>query len=111
MGTPLFLVDGTINPEIELDEIRQYIWYMETHGAEMNGKDDEPFYLGSNNDTAYYFVYDGEKTTLLDYDFLATITVKQQSYVIYADSCTLSDSDLQKWNITFKKIPRDIKKL
>ena len=27
---------------------------------------------------------------------------------MYADSCVLSDSDLQRWNITFKKIPRDI---
>ena len=36
------------------------------------------------------------------------VNVKNQAYIIYADSCALSDIDLQKWNITFKKIPRDI---
>ena len=35
------------------------------------------------------------------------VNVKNQAYIIYADSCALSDIDLQKWNITFKKIPRD----
>ena len=32
-------------------------------------------------------------------------------YVIYADLCTLSQRELEKWHISFKKIPRDIKKM
>ena len=59
-------------------------------------------------DTAYYFYYEKDKATILDYSFLATVNVKNQAYIIYADCCALSDIDLQKWNITFKKIPRDI---
>ena len=32
-------------------------------------------------------------------------------YETYADLCTISDEELKKWNITFKKIPRDIAKV
>ena len=47
-------------------------------------------------------------SAILDYEFLTSVHKKEQAYVMYADSCVLSDSDLQRWNITFKKIPRDI---
>ena len=36
---------------------------------------------------------------------------KAESYVIYADRCILSDEELEKYHITFKKIPRDITRL
>ena len=108
LGSPLFLQDGTINNDIDTAEIRKYIWYTETNGLEYAENEQEKYYLGSHNDTAYYFYYEKEKATILDYSFLATVSVKTQAYIIYADSCSLSDIDLQKWNITFKKIPRDI---
>ena len=108
LGSPLFLQDGTINNDLATAEIRKYIWYTETNGLEYAENEQEKYYLGSHNDTAYYFYYEKDKATILDYSFLATVNVKNQSYIIYADSCALSDIDLQKWNITFKKIPRDI---
>lgn len=108
LGSPLFLQDGTINNDIATAEIRKYIWYTETNGLEYAENEQEKYYLGSHNDTAYYFYYEKDKATILDYSFLATVNVKNQAYIIYADSCALSDIDLQKWNITFKKIPRDI---
>lgn len=109
LGSPLFLQDGTINNDIDADEIRKYIWYTETNGIEYTENEQEKYYLGSHNDTAYYFYYEKDTTTIIDYSFLATVNVKEQAYVVYADSCAISDVDLQKWNITFKKIPRDIK--
>lgn len=108
LGSPLFLQDGTINNDIATAEIRKYIWYTETNGLEYAENEQEKYYLGSYNDTAYYFYYEKDKATILDYSFLAMVNVKNQAYIIYADSCALSDIDLQKWNITFKKIPRDI---
>lgn len=111
LGEPLFLSDGTINPKVDISEIRKYVWYMETRGEAMTDKKDEPYYLGENNEIAYYFYYEKDRVTNLDYDFLSLIQVKQQGYVIYADACSIAESDLQKWNITFKKIPRDINKL
>ena len=111
LGETMFLSDGQLNPEVKCTDIEQYIWYSETHGAVMKQIVDAKDYLGSYNDTAYYFYYDKDKTTVLDYAYLATIHVKELAYVIYADACMLSDNDLEKWNITFKKIPRDIKRL
>ena len=108
LGSPLFLQDGTINNDIDTAEIRKYIWYTETNGLEYTENKQEKYYLGSHNDAAYYFYYEKDKATILDYSFLATVNVKNQAYIIYADSCALSDIDLHKWNITFKKIPRDI---
>ena len=60
------------------------------------------------NKFSAYFYYEKDRVTILDYEFLTSVHKKEQAYVMYADSCALSDSDLQKWNITFKKIPRDI---
>ena len=111
LGEPLFLSDGTINPKVDISEIRKYVWYMETRGEAMTDKKDEPYYLGENNEIAYYFYYEKDRVANLDYDFLSLIQVKQQGYIIYADACSIAESDLQKWNITFKKIPRDINKL
>ena len=62
------------------------------------------------NDTDYYFYYEPGETTTLDYEFLATIKKRVDYYVIYADCCSLSEEKLAQFNITFKKIPRDIAK-
>ena len=77
----------------------------------MTSKPDEPHYLGTAFDTAYYFYYEKDKATTLDWSFLETIKTKAQGYVIYADRCILTDEELEKYHITFKKIPRDITRL
>lgn len=108
LGNALFMQDGTINNEVDITEVRKYVWYTETNGIEYKEDIREKYFLGSYNDTAYYFYYEKDRVTILDYEFLTSVHKKEQAYVMYADSCALSDSDLQKWNITFKKIPRDI---
>ena len=65
-------------------------------------------FLGENNHTAYYFYYEPDQMCVLDYAFLSTIPEKAENYLIYADRCALSESDLLRFGITFKKIPRDI---
>ena len=108
LGKPLFLQDGTINDEVDITEVRKYVWYTETNGIEYKEDIHEKYLLGSYNDTAYYFYYEKDRAAILDYKFLTSVYKKERAYVIYADSCALSDRDLQRWNITFKKIPRDI---
>ena len=44
----------------------------------------------------------------LDDSFLRTLKTKAEQYIIYADNCVLDNSLMQKYHITFKKIPRDI---
>ncbi len=103
------MIDGYLNENIPIEGIREYIYYTETK-QEITAKEDEPYFLGEYFDSAYYFYYKKEEVTILDRDFLHTIKTKSDSYVIYADKCLLSDEELEKYNITFKKIPRDISK-
>ena len=105
------LLDGEyLNENVPLDKIRSYVYFTETKQS-VTDKADEPHYLGTYLDTAYYFYYDKNAATTLDHDFLTTVRTKAESYVIYADRCILSDEELERYHITFKKIPRDITRL
>ena len=105
------LLDGEyLNENVPLDKIRSYVYFTETKQA-VTDKADEPYYLGTYLDTAYYFYYDKDAATTLDHDFLTTVRTTAESYVIYADRCILSNEELEKYHITFKKIPRDITRL
>ena len=110
LGEPIFNGE-MLNEAIGEDEIRKYVYFTETKQRLEPRKADEPYYLGKYVDNAYYFYYEKEQITTLNNDFLNTIQTGAGAYVIYADLCTLSDSELEKYNITFKKIPRDITKL
>lgn len=105
------LLDGEyLNENIPVDKIRSYVYFTETKQA-VTDKADEPYFLGAYFDTAYYFYYDKNEVTTLDREFLHTVKTKAESYVIYADKCILSDEELEKFHITFKKIPRDITRM
>lgn len=110
LGEPIFYGD-MLNEEIGEDEIRKYVYFTETKQTLAPRKADEPYYLGTHIDNAYYFYYEKEQITTLNNEFLNTIKTKAGAYVIYADLCTLSNNELEKYRITFKKIPRDISKL
>ena len=108
LGDRLLLPDGNLNESIGTDKIRDYIWYTETKKPAVNQQNGSPYFLGENNHTAYYFYYEPDQMCVLDYAFLSTIPEKAENYLIYADRCALSESDLLRFGITFKKIPRDI---
>lgn len=111
LGQALLLPDGNLNEEVDSPKIREYIWYMETKTPLTETKNENPYYLGTSNNTGYYFFYEKDRITTLGYEFLATIKEKSEGYLIYADLCTIPDEELKRHNITFKKIPRDIAKL
>lgn len=112
LGDSLFVGENNehLNEEVETDKIREYIWYSETRKAfeQPDLSKDTKYFLGKLDGTAYYFIYEKESLTTLDYDTLATIKTKTGQYVIYADNCLLSKAFMFKENIVFKKIPRDI---
>lgn len=110
LGAPL-MKNGFLNEEVGEDVIRQYVYFMDTKENQVTEKADEPYFLGKHLETAYYFYYKKEETTVLSYDFLATVKTKAEAYVMYADQCLLSGAELMKYHITFKKIPRDIARL
>ena len=111
LGAPLFKEDKNLNEEVGEEEIRKYVYYMETKKPIETNSTDNRYYMGKNNDTAYYFYYEKDKPTTLNREFLATVKTETTGYVIYADICALSKETLSANEIVFKKIPRDIKRL
>lgn len=110
LGEPL-LVGDCLNEAVAPEKIREYIWFMETKQPYATPSGGNPYYLGKHNSTGYYFYYEPQRVTVLDYAFLSTITEKADGTVIYADRCSISEDKLVKMGVTFKKIPRDISKL
>lgn len=108
LGEPVFLDEDILNENLPLEKIHEYIWYTETKTKFIQV--DDIYSLGVHNNTAYYFYYDKNAITTLDDSFLRKIKVKAEQYIIYADNCLLDENLMRKYNIVFKKIPRDITK-
>lgn len=111
LGPVLLLPNGNLNEDVGAEKIREYVYFMETRSSIEPVKEDEPYYMGVHLDSAYYFFYERDSLTTLSRDFLGSIKTRAGRYTIYADQCTLSQAELERWHITFKKIPRDISKL
>ena len=112
LGDVLLLADGNLNESVGVDRIRSYVYFMETKQTiGEKSPDENEYFLGAHNQTAYYFYYEPETVTTLDDSFLATIRTRADGYLIYADRLALSADNLRKYNIVFKKIPRDISRL
>lgn len=111
LGSVLLLPNGNLNEDVGAAKIREYVYFMETKQTLEPEKADEPYYMGVYLDSAYYFYYQRENLTTLNRDFLRDVKTRAGRYTIYADLCTLSPAELDRWHITFKKIPRDISKL
>ena len=110
LGEPL-LVGDCLNEAVAPEKIREYIWFVETKQPYAPLSGSNPYYLGQHNDIGYYFYYEPHRATVLDYAFLATITEKTGSTIIYADRCSIAEDKLAQMGIVFKKIPRDISRL
>ena len=107
---PELLKDGFINEDVPEQTIREYLYYTETNHALPQSNNGHPAHLGNFEGVAYYFLYNKDETTTLDATFLASISEKADRYVIYADNCVMPQKFLFDHDITFKKIPRDIRR-
>ena len=111
LGEPLFDNDGMLNESVGIERIRDYVWFMETRTPHLDTRSDNPYYLGKEFSTSYWFYYEPDCRTVLDMDFFESIDDGSESFVIYADSCLLPRTVMKDRNINFKKIPREIPKL
>lgn len=105
---------GNLNDNADTEQIRQYVWFSETHTAYVKPKKDaHPYLLGRFQGNNYYFYYIKGEETCLDWDFLRTFGERDRAemYIIYADRCVMTSDEMIKLNIRFKKIPRDIKRV
>ncbi len=108
LGEPYFL-NGEVNPAASLAALREYVWFAETRTPfERPRNPDNPWFLGVQNGLAYYLHYLPDRSTCLDRAFLSTICVPAEGYVIFASRCALDEEFMRRYNITFKKIPRDV---
>ena len=110
LGEPLMNGD-VLNENVGVEKIREYVYFTDTKSRMPEPHPDEPYFMGVHVSSAYYFYYEKQTVTTLNREFLHTVKTKADAYVIYADLCTLSEAELEKYHITFKKIPRDITKL
>ena len=110
LGEPLMIGD-VLNENVGIDKIREYVYFTDTKTPLPEACPEEPYLMGIHVNSAYYFYYEKQSVTTLNREFLHTVKTKADAYVIYADLCTLSEPELEKYHITFKKIPRDITKL
>lgn len=110
LGEPLMIGD-VLNENVGIDKIREYVYFTDTKTPLPEACPEEPYLMGVHVNSAYYFYYEKQSVTTLNRQFLHTVKTKADAYVIYADLCTLSEPELEKYHITFKKIPRDITKL
>ena len=110
LGEPL-LVGECLNETVAPEKIREYIWFMETRQPYAPPAGGNPYYLGRHNHMGYYFYYERQRVTVLDYAFLSTITERTDGTLIYADRCSIGEDKLAQMGIVFKKIPRDISRL
>lgn len=110
LGDTLFLENNMLNETVGIENILKYIWYSETRTSYSfsNNLEEVNYRIGSKDQTDYYFYYNKNETTTVDYDFLAKIKYKASQYIIYADNCLLEKEFMLKHHIIFKKIPRDI---
>ena len=113
LGEPLMNGD-VLNESLPTETIREYVWFTDTRSAIDSNKATnsvDPYLLGVADGTAYYFCYEKNEVMKLDRPLLKKLKTKAERYVIYADLCLLGKAELEKYGITFKKIPRDISRL
>lgn len=111
LGTPLFREDGNLNEEVGEDKIREYIFFSETQQNLPENASGNKYLLGNLHGTAYYFYYERDSITTLNHETLRHIvTKKAEQYIIYADTCILTEEEMSRLCVIFKKIPRDIKR-
>ena len=105
---PELMIDGVLNEDVPTEKIREYVWYTETKQPIDAADQKDTYKLGVAFGVAYYFCYEKDKSMTLNRSLLKKIKTKAESYVIYADACTLSPEELEAMHIVFKKIPRDV---
>ncbi|MBR1447714.1 MAG: site-specific DNA-methyltransferase [Prevotella sp.] len=113
LGEPLF-IEGThyLNEEVGETELRRYVYYTETHLPLTQMRSEEyPYWLDDFHGTGYYFYYEPNQMTTLSRETLYILKGRMENgIVVYADICEFAEEELQQMGITFRQIPRDIRK-
>lgn len=109
LGAALFDEEGFINAAVPIERVREYVWRSET-GEELPAATGEEYFLGTHEGAAYYFCYEAERTVVLNFKLWAGLKERGRRYVIYAEACQLSEAQLERYKIEFRRIPSGIRR-
>jgi adenine specific DNA methylase Mod len=108
LSKPLFDKFGRIEETCTFEDLASYIYYTETRlipdKKVMSGN-----FVGENLETQYYLIFREIGRNTLDTKFLKHLDRKGKK-IIYADNCTVSEDDLERFNTIFKQIPYEVRR-
>lgn len=108
LDKPLFNEHGQIEETCDFKQFATYIYFTETQTnidpAKIKGN-----YIGENGSAEYYLVYKEPHKNDLDKSFLKKIQKTDTKKIVYADRCTLDETELAEYNLVFKQIPYEVK--
>ncbi|MDK2065428.1 site-specific DNA-methyltransferase [Aliarcobacter butzleri] len=107
LSEPLLDEFGLLNETVSFEMLSKHIFFTE-FGIALNIEqlDESKNLSGIFEDKALYIFLDKRFNIL---SLTKILEDKHAKYIVYADSTTISKEELNKHNITFKKIPFDIK--
>jgi adenine-specific DNA-methyltransferase len=106
LSEELFNEFGLLNEKITFNMIAKHIYFTEFGVALKEDQiNEKKFFAGKFKNKALY-IYPDKKFTRKD---LNNLSKDFREFIIYADSTTLSTDQLKEFNITFKKLPFEIK--
>ncbi|MDN0056351.1 site-specific DNA-methyltransferase [Collinsella ihumii] len=111
LGPVLFMGDGSLNPEVSVDDLKRYVWYSETRAPYEDHAAEHPYLLGESRQAVYYLAFEPGGETELTYDLLRGLPRKGAPTVIYADRCSIAPERLDEMGIVFKQVPRQIARM
>ncbi len=107
LSKPLFDEYGKIDEDCSFEDLATYIYFTETKTILDKNKISKNF-IGEYFETHYYLIFRGIGKNTLTTSFLTGLN-KDSENVIYADNCTISEDELEKYNTVFKQIPYEVR--
>ncbi len=108
LDKPLFNEHGQIEETCDFKQFATYIYFTETQTnidhAKVKGN-----YIGEHESIEYYLIYKEPHKNDLDKSFLKKVEKTDMKKTVYADRCTLDESELAENNLVFKQIPYEVK--
>ncbi|MFA5303928.1 MAG: site-specific DNA-methyltransferase [Candidatus Nanoarchaeia archaeon] len=108
LDKPLFNEFGDIDESCSFEQLANYIYFTETQTNIDKNKINGNF-IGDYQNNKYYLLFKEKGTNILDKSFFEKIKNLKDNKIIYADKCLIDNEVLEKYNITFKQIPYEVK--
>jgi hypothetical protein len=108
LDKPLFDKDGKIDESCSYEDLASYIYFTQTKMV-LNKKIIKDSLIGEHLGIRYFLIFRGVGKNTLTSSWLKRLDSELMN-VVYADNCTVSDDDLDRFNTTFKQIPYEVRK-